>query len=482
MPTKEDIQYNETTVLANIILDQTGDIFLDCSSKLEPADFSDERNELIFDTMLSLSRKNTKIDFATLTSELNNLKRLEIVGGSDYINEILRVSSKVGNVEPYIKNIQENSLLNRFKTKMKELCEQAETKPISDISLFLQQSEREIVEITQARSAGKVDRMDKVNDRLIDKLVDQTESYRRKGRRDPNGVTGLNTGYEDLDYYTKGWHPGEMIIVGARPSVGKTAFALNLAYNVARQGTPVLFLSLEMSAESIALRLLELASGLSSEEINRFDYMPQSDHERLILNKAESNDDYARQLDLRSGLDILNKLPLYIDDSSESSVFNIITKCRQLKNSNPELGLIVIDYLGLIQASKASSNSLNQAVSEISRELKKMARELEIPVIVLSQLNRNSASDRKGDNHDPLMSELRDSGAIEQDADMVLLISRNDYAGNIQNPEEEEHRDPNAPSRTFVNLAKNRNGATGKLTFSFDKVHCKFVAEERNRN
>ncbi len=484
MPSKEDIRYNETTVLANIILDQSGDILLKASSELQPDDFSDERNELIYDTMLALLRKGSKIDFPILVDELKNLKRLEIVGGTEYLNEILRSSTKVGSIDPYVTNIKDNSLLNKFKTKLNELTKQADTQPITDIGLFLQKSEREIVDITQARRAGKVDTMENVTDRLINKLVDQTEVYKKKGRHDPRGVTGLNTGYGDLDYYTKGWHNGEMVIIGARPSVGKTAFALNLSYNVAKQGVPVLFLSLEMSAESIAMRLLSLTSGLSSEEINAFDYLPNSSTNRIIIDQLRGQEDTARYMDLKSGVSELASLPLYIDDSSESSVFNIVTKCRQVKNSNPELGLIVIDYLGLIQASKSASNSLNQAVSEISRELKKMARELDIPVIVLSQLNRASASDRRGDNHVPLMSELRDSGSIEQDADMVLLIYREDYAGNYRVSQDEEEggeRDPNAPSRTNISLVKNRNGATGDLVFSFDKVHCKFVAEDRNR-
>ncbi len=484
MPSKEDIRYNETTVLANIILDQSGDILLKASSELQPDDFSDERNELIYDTMLALLRKGSKIDFPILVDELKNLKRLEIVGGTEYLNEILRSSTKVGSIDPYVTNIKDNSLLNKFKTKLNELTKQADTQPITDIGLFLQKSEREIVDITQARRAGKVDTMENVTDRLINKLVDQTEVYKKKGRHDPRGVTGLNTGYGDLDYYTKGWHNGEMVIIGARPSVGKTAFALNLSYNVAKQGVPVLFLSLEMSAESIAMRLLSLTSGLSSEEINAFDYLPNSSTNRIIIDQLRGQEDTARYMDLKSGVSELASLPLYIDDSSESSVFNIVTKCRQVKNSNPELGLIVIDYLGLIQASKSASNSLNQAVSEISRELKKMARELDIPVIVLSQLNRASASDRRGDNHVPLMSELRDSGSIEQDADMVLLIYREDYAGNYRVSQDEEEggeRDPNAPSRPNISLVKNRNGATGDLVFSFDKVHCKFVAEDRNR-
>ncbi|MFA6624991.1 MAG: DnaB-like helicase C-terminal domain-containing protein, partial [Bacilli bacterium] len=248
-----------------------------------------------------------------------------------------------------------------------------------------------------------------------------------------------------------------------------------LLYKVAKRGTPVLFFSLEMSSLSIAMRLLEMTSGLSSDEINSFDFLEKSTKEHILVN-TKSASEAAEGAKLQRGMDELAALPFYINEKPGSRMMDISVNCQKIKNSIPKLGLIAIDYLGLItsQARKGGQDSRQQEVADISRQIKQLARTLEVPIIALSQLSRDT---EKRQDHAPQLSDLRDSGAIEQDADMIFMLYREDYysKGNEKEDEASAVTESNNPiSQVRISLLKNRNGAIGYIDFIFDKEHCTF--------
>lgn len=475
---EEVIDLNEVTILGNILYDGTGNTYLTVATQLEPEDFLDPRNRIIYRTFVDLGKRNISPDLATVSQELKNNKTYDEIGGEKYLDLIMEKTTRIAPVEIYVNNVKDRSLLNAFLGKINDIKDDAQSKPISDISEFIGMAESSILEITQKRRVANVVKMKEVSESLINKLVIQTQEFKKNGRK-ANGVTGLETGYSNLDYYTKGWHKGDMIVIGARPSVGKTAFALNLLYQASKRGTPVIFFSLEMSAESIAMRLLSLTSSLSTDEINSLEFQPGSRADHLIIN-THGQEESSMATKLQRGLEELNRLPFYIDDNPGSKILDIATKCKKMKNLIPDVGLIAIDYMGLITSSMKSDNRQAE-VQDISRQLKQLARQLDVPVIVLSQLKRESEN---RENKKPMMSDLRDSGAIEQDADMILMIYRQDYysnggfsKGKAMEDDGQERQPLNNPiSSVEISLMKNRNGQIGELKFIFDKEHCSFNA------
>lgn len=475
----EGIDLNEITILGNILYDETGDTFLTVAPQLEPEDFLDPRNRAIYKTFLDLGKKNIPVDPATVSEELKNNKLYDEVGGDAYLELIMRKTTRIAPVENYVNNVKDRSLLNTFLGCISEIRDDAKSKPISDISEFIGKAESSILEITKMRRVAQIVKMKDVSESLVSKLVIQTQEFKKNGRK-ANGVTGLETGFSNLDFFTKGWQKQNMIVVGARPSVGKTAFALNLLYQVSKRGTPVVFFSLEMSAESIAMRLLSLTSSLSTDEINSLEFQPGSRADHVIIN-AHSPEEASMANKLQRGLEELNRLPFFIDDNPGSKMLDISTKCKKLKNLIPDVGLMAIDYLGLITTTGKKDNRQAE-VQDISRQVKQLARDLDIPIIVLSQLKRESEA---RDNRKPMMSDLRDSGAIEQDADIILLLYRQDYYSNVGLDNKGQANDANGNPRMEANnpiskvditLAKNRNGQVGELHFIFDKEHCSFNA------
>ncbi|MFA6586602.1 MAG: replicative DNA helicase [Bacilli bacterium] len=473
--TKYKTDPNEGSILSAILNDAEGNELLDLTSKLTPEDFLDLRNRTIFSTLLEMSKHNIPPSVESLKSTLNDLKKLEEIGGEGYINFLADDCYAPVGMDSFVNAVKDHSLLNQFLNALKDIQNQAIAGAIPDISDFIGLSEEKITKITQQRRVAEVKRLDAVNSELVNQLVIQTEENRKNGKR-PDGVTGLGTGYKALDSITKGWHKGDMIIVGARPSVGKTAFALNLLYNVAKKGTPVVFFSLEMSATSIAMRLLELTAGLSSDEINSLEFEKGSTRDQVLINDEHDPIKAGNAAKLRQGLLELNALPFYIDDNPGSKVMDIIAKAKKLRNLIPNLGLMAIDYIGLITAQTKSSDSRQNEVASISRQIKQLARDINVPIIALSQLSRDT---EKREDHTPQMSDIRESGAIEQDADMIIFLYRKDYYGKGEDGKDKESSgqpEEESPISTVnVDLKKNRNGRIGDLVFSFDKEHCSFT-------
>lgn len=474
----QDKVANEVALLSNIIYsDDNKELLLTVLPQLRTDDFIDPRNRAIYDAILNLNKKNITPDFTNVITELKNQKTYEEAGGAEYLDSIFVDSSTVSALQDYINATLDASLLRRFLGKIDAIRMNATTKPIANVSDFIGEAEKDLLELTHKRRSEGIKNMEEVSDNIMIKLIKQTKEFQEKGIQ-PNGVTGEPTGYSVLDYYTKGWHKGDMIIVGARPSVGKTAFALNLLYQVAKRGTPVIFFSLEMSAESIGMRLLSMTSGLTTTEIDSLTYLSSSKADQVLIEQREP-EDLAKRNKLQEGFRQLRKINFYIDDNPGSKMLDIISKCRKQINSIGDVGLIAIDYLGLITSDHRSENR-TQEVAEISRQLKQMARELNVPVLALSQLSRESA--QRGKSHTPQMSDIRDSGAIEQDADMILMLYRKDYFNDEGDKKDEDsqgqnqyQKTNNAMSNVTVKVVKQRNGPTGDIEFMFDKEHCEFT-------
>jgi replicative DNA helicase len=465
---------NEASILADILHDKTGADLLTVAPLLKVEDFLDPRNSIIYKTLLDMNKKGIQPNPTALATELDHNKVLEDAGGYDYITYLLTNFTSMAPVMTSVNAVRDQALLARFIATLNTISNDAQTKPIEDISDFIEKAESDILTVTKERRVSDVVKMSDVSSTIVNQLVEQTYFFKKNGKK-PNGVTGIETGYEPLDLLTKGWKPQEMIVIGARPSVGKTAFAINLLYNVAKKGTPVVFFSLEMSAASIGMRLLEKTSGLSDLEINSLEFLKGSSRDALLVD-AKDDREKAMVSKLARGLEEINSLPFYIDDTSNSVIMDIAAKCKKLKNLLPNLGLVAIDYLGLITApTKANANGgRQQEVADISRQIKQMARNLNVPVIALSQLSRET---EKREDHKPQLSDLRDSGAIEQDADMILMLYRKDYYDHPGEEGTSSHAqaDYNNPiSQVDVTLLKNRNGKIGDLQYSFDKEHCAF--------
>lgn len=478
-----NLQLDEISILGNILVDTTGEVMLTTSQHINEDDFADKRNKVIFHACVAVQQKGLSVDLASVTEELKNTKMFDGMGGEEYLQTVLENTVRIAPVETYITTVKEKSLLNRFLNKLNNILKDAHDKPINDISDFIGKSADDILEISQQRNVADAKSLDQVSDDVIVKLIKQTEDFKKRGIK-ANGVTGHPTGYEDLDKLTKGWHKGDMVVIGARPSVGKTAYALNLLYHVAKTGTPVIFFSLEMAADSIALRLLNLVANLTSDEINSLEYRADSTKHSVKVDTHNDPEIASRVHSLQRGLNELVSLPFYIDDNPGSKMMDIFTKCKKLQNQireiqKKEVGLIVIDYLGLITGS-GHSDSRQQEVAEISRQIKHMARQLDVPVIALTQLSRDS---EKRPDHKPQISDIRDSGAIEQDADMILMLYRPDYYTKQQGmasgekeeeKQQQEEKQDDTISKVNVNLIKNRNGQVGDVEYFFDKAHCCF--------
>lgn len=475
-----NLQLGEITVLGNILSDSEGRLILTAVQLLSADDFLDERNRAVFNSMLEINAKGNVPDLALVSETLKSNHLYDAIGGDGYLEMLLEKAARIAPIEGYIKAIKDRNLLNKFVKKLRETADIAASQPISDVSEFIGKAENEINEIAKERSVKEAKRLAEISPSLVGQWVEQSKEFREKGIS-PTGITGIPTGYEALDNLTKGWHKGHLIIIGARPSVGKTAFTLNLLYNVAVKNIPVIFFSLEMASESIEMRLLELASNLTSTEINSLDFTPDSTADKIKVN-CKNPTETANVTKLQNGLKALGKLPFYVDENPGTTMLDIAAKCRKLMNGqNIKAGVIAIDYIGLINSTKGNMDR-NQQVAEISRGLKLLAKELKVPIIALSQLSRDSA--KRGADHRPQLTDLRDSGTLEQDADMVFFLYREDYFNDGKKgkkdgeeaPVQEETYSP--ISQVDLNLAKNRDGSLGTVKFIFDKEHCQFSARE----
>ncbi|MBE6142376.1 MAG: replicative DNA helicase [Erysipelotrichaceae bacterium] len=418
-------------------------------------------NRLVFRAINTLMDNGKVVDVASITTELDvNMKVLSQIGGVNYIRELIDSYISDSNALYHADTIKDLALSRRLIECLDECVEGFEKKEFTDVGQYIAQCEKKILDITQAR---RVSEFEKASD-IVDQIARDLKISRNKNEK---GFKGVSTGFKLLDYYTQGgWQPGQLNIIGARPSVGKTAFSLNLAYNAARlSGGTVAFFSLEMDAKSIVKRLLSNAASINS---------------ALFANGELSDDDW---LALDQGVKALKDIKLLIDDTAGQKLTDIKTKVQKLKAQCPDLCCIFIDYLGLITTNNSRIDNRQLEVSEISRQLKALAREVEVPIICLSQLSRGSEQ-RSATERMPKLSDLRDSGSIEQDADIVIFIHREKYQ-NAQAAKEKENEDPMDTNpfanteETKINVAKNRNGKTGVLSYTFFMNIGKFVENDR---
>ena len=402
--------------------------------KLRPGDFYREVHRTIFEAMEHLHHDNKEVDVITLPEELRRMKKLDDVGGLEYILSLPNLVATAANIEYHANIVAEKALARNIIMTCTELTSEAydgEKEPED----LLDDAERRILQISESKRRGDFAPVGVVVEETLDKI---TKLYENKA-----GITGLPTGFRDLDRLTSGLQPSDLILVAARPSMGKTAFTLNIAQNVGvKQHKTVAFFSLEMSQEQLVQRLLCQIAHIDSQ--------------KLRTGQLNSDDEWTK---LTDACDKLYQAPIYIDDTPGISVTEMRSKARRLKAEHG-LDLIIVDYLQLMQG--RNSESRQQEISEISRSLKALARELKVPLIALSQLSRSveSRQDKR-----PMLSDLRESGALEQDADIVSFLYREDY---YDKETENQHI-------TEIILAKHRNGPVGSVKLYFKGEYTLFL-------
>jgi len=429
----------EQAVIGSMLTDK--DAVVDAIETLKPDDFYRQDNKTIYEAILNLYNRAEPIDIITVKSELTSFGKLESVGGLEYIAVLPDRVPTTANVEKYIKIVEEKSILRRLIKASNELIDlgYAETEEVDSI---IEQAEKKVFEISQGKNQKGYTQ---IKDILVESFAEIEKLYNQK-----EPITGIPTGFADLDYKTAGLHNSDLVLIAARPAMGKSAFALNIATNAAVQANvPVVIFNLEMSKSQLVSRILCSEAMVDSNKVR--------------TGKVEEDD----WIKLATALGPLSEAPIYIDDTPGITVTEIRAKCRKLKMEK-NIGLIVIDYLQLIQGSGKRNSSREQEISEISRSLKILAKELDVPVIALSQLSR--AAEQRAD-HRPMLSDLRESGAIEQDADIVMFLYRDDY----YNPDSEKK------NIAEVIMAKHRAGSTGTVELLWLGSYTKFVNIEKYR-
>lgn len=429
----------EQAVLGSMLTDQ--DAAIDAIEVLRPEDFYRDDNKYIYEAMLNLYNRGEPIDIITVKGELTAIQKFEAVGGIEYLATLPDKVPLVANSGKYIRIVEEKALLRKLIKASDEIqtlgYEQSE-----EVDDIIESAEKKIFDIMQGKSQKGYSTLKEV---LVESFAEIEKLYNQK-----EPITGIPTGFTDLDNRTAGLHNSDLILVAARPAMGKSAFALNIAINAAiNANVPVAIFNLEMSKSQLVNRMLCSESMVDSNKI-RTGKMDEEDWVKLA-----------------TALGPLSEAPVYIDDTPGISISEIRAKCRKMKLEK-KIGLIVIDYLQLIQGSGKRNSSREQEISEISRSLKILAKELDVPVIALSQLSR--AAEQRQD-HRPMLSDLRESGAIEQDADIVMFLYRDDY----YNPDSEKK------NIAEVILAKHRAGSTGTVDLLWMGNYTKFANLDKYR-
>jgi replicative DNA helicase len=424
----------EQSVIGAIFLEPQA--LITAAELLMPEDFYRMAHEKIFRTMIILSDKGQAIDVVTVTEELSAKKELEDVGGISYLMEIANSVPTAANIVHYARIVEEKALLRRLIRVATSIVEDGYARE-DEVEALLAEAEKKMMEVSNRKNAGDFRH---IKDVLVETYDSIELLHTQKG-----DVTGIPTGFRDLDKITAGFQRNDLIIVAARPSVGKTAFALNVAQNVAtKTDENVAIFSLEMGAEQLVMRML-CAEGNIDAQVLRTGALEAEDWRKLTM-----------------AMGSLSNAGIFIDDSPGIRVNDIRSKCRRLQQEHG-LGMIMIDYMQLIAGSGSKpGENRQQEVSEISRSLKSLARELKVPVVALSQLSRGV--EQRQDKR-PMMSDLRESGSIEQDADIVSFLYREDYYDK-----ETENQ-----NMIEIIIAKQRNGPTGTVTLAFAKEYNKFV-------
>lgn len=428
----------EQAILGSMLTDK--DAVIASIEVLKEEDFYREDNKAIYSAILNLYTRAEPIDIITVKSELESMGKFEQIGGLEYLAELPEKVPTTANAVKYIKIVEEKSTLRRLIKTANEIIELGynQTEEVDDI---MEGAEKKIFNIMQDKGEKSYS---SIKDVLVDSFTQLEELYNRKQH-----ITGVPTGFTELDYKTAGLHGSELILIAARPAMGKTAFALNIATNASvRAKVPVALFSLEMSKEQLVNRILCSESMVDSNKVR--------------TGKLEEND----WTKLAESIGPLSEAEIYIDDTPGISITEIRAKCRKLKLEK-NIGMVVIDYLQLVQGSNGRRNgNREQEISEISRSLKILAKEINVPVIALSQLSR--AAEQRPD-HRPMLSDLRESGAIEQDADIVMFLYRDDYY----------NQDSEKKDIAEVIIAKHRGGSTGTVELLWLGSYTKFVNLER---
>lgn len=432
----------EKSLLGALMLSDT--VLPDVLTIIKPQDFYDKAHQTIFEAIVNLYDQHKPVDLLTVTNELKANKKLKEIGGATYLTELTNFVPTASHAKAYAGIIEKASVRRRLIEAGSKIAKRAFEED-TDVDILIGDAEKELFEVSD-----KIIKSDYVPmEQLLSDAFDRIENL----RKNKGALRGLKTGFHDLDKKTAGFQKGDLIIVGARPAMGKTTFAQNLAYNIAsinKKG--VLFFSMEMSASEIIDRIISDVSGVNNWNIRTGNV---------------SDEEFSR---IGDALGEMDELPIYIDDTSSMNVLELRNKARRAVHDH-DIGVIIVDYLQLIAGTNRYLGNRVQEVTEISRGLKILARELDIPVIALAQLSR-SVTGR--DDPRPVLSDLRESGSIEQDADLVMFLHRPDYYHQNDDNYEETHI-------TELLIAKHRHGAVGKIELYFHPELLRFMSLDKTR-
>lgn len=437
----------ERAVLGGIFLN--ADTLPDAQEYVTADDFYKKAHRLLFQAMTDLQDNGTAIDTVTVSDYLDNHNNLDDIGGVGYITDLVAATPIASNVVYYAKIVQQKSTLRKLISTAQNIASRSYTEQ-DDVEGLVEDAERQIMDVSENRNqAGFKQIKDVLNQAMaqIDQLYQNDQA-----------ITGLPTGFRDLDKITTGLHEDEMIILAARPAVGKTAFALNIAQNVGtKTDKSVAIFSLEMGAEQLVNRMLCSEGSIDANHL-RTGQLNEEEWQNLII-----------------AMGSLSKAKIYMDDTPGIRMAEIRAKCRRLAREQGDLGLIIIDYLQLIEGS--GQENRQQEVSAVSRQLKKLAKELHVPVVALSQLSRGV--EQRQDKR-PVLSDIRESGSIEQDADIVAFLYRDDYYRDAEGDEDDDDQGGNDDGDDNVGeveviIEKNRSGPRGTVKLLFVKSYNKFT-------
>lgn len=414
-------------------------------SRLDDNDFYYQPNKNIMSAIIDLDKENKEIDISTVVEQLKKKDRLEATGGLEYLLELMDAIPYVVNIEAYIEIIKEKSVERELLKTLQEISNNVLDNKLP-FNELISDAERKIINVINKRKTVDLIRIDTATDKVLS-IIEANKN------KDTEGLTGLDTGYKALNRLTYGFQNGELIILAARPGIGKSALALNLATNACENADAhVAFFSLEMGIDQLLMRIYSSHSGLTLNKIRSGK-----------LNEMEMASLYAAKTKI-------DRFNIYLDEAGATDIDEVVTVCRKLRRDN-KLDFVIIDYLQLLTTTRKSTNRVDE-VSKISRQLKMMARELQIPVLALSQLSREI--ERREDKR-PLLSDLRESGSIEQDADIVMFLHREASKGD----DDASRRVRNM--KTELVVAKNRQGITDSFSLIFKGAHSMFYSTEDNK-
>ena len=423
----------EQSVIGSMLMNR--DAIIAAAEIITANDFYQHQYGVMFEAMVELFNENKPVDLVTVQNRLKEKDVPPEVASLDFVRDIMNTVPTSVNIKSYANIVREKAVLRRLIKVNEEIANACYggKEPLEDI---LAETEKRIFDLLQSRNSGDIDPIRQVAKNVLEKI--------EQASKNQGTVTGIPTGFIDLDYKTSGLQPSDFILIAARPSMGKTAFVLNLVDHIAvKKGLPCMIFSLEMSKEQLVNRMLSMESNVDSQKL-RTGTLSDSDWDAVV-----------------EGIGIIGNSKLIIDDTPGISIMELRSKCRKMKLEYG-LSVVIIDYLQLMSGSKSNGDNRQQEISEISRSLKALARELNAPVIALSQLSR--ACETRQD-HRPMLSDLRESGAIEQDADVVMFLYRDDYY----------NKDTELQNIAEVIIAKQRNGPIGTVNLVWRPEYTKFA-------